>query len=330
MFEEISRKIETAGLIPVVKMDVPEDAVPLAEALLKGGISAIEITFRTTEGEAGFAKIAECIKRVSAAHPEMLVGAGTVINPELAKKAVAAGAKFIVSPGFNPETVDYCISENVPVYPGISSPSQVEVALGKGLSVLKFFPAEASGGVKTLKALAGPFPTVKFMATGGINEQNVGEYMKCANIAAVGGSWMVQEKLIKEKNWAEITRLSAQAVKAMLGFKFIHMGMNFDGAASAADAAKEFSAFGYEGVEGNSSWFCGDAFDLMKQNGRGTHGHIAFSVYSIERALSYLEQFGYHAVEETKKWKGEARKSPLKITYLDKEINGFAIHLNRA
>ena len=330
MFEEISRKVEEAGLIPVVKMDCAEDALPLAEALLRGGISAIEITFRTTEGEAGFAKIAECIRKVSDAHPEMLVGAGTVINPELARKAIAAGARFIVSPGFNPETVDYCISQNVPVYPGVSSPSQVEVAMSKGLSVLKFFPAEASGGVKTLKALAGPFPTVKFMATGGINEQNIGEYMKCANIAAVGGSWMVQEKLIKDRNWDEITRLSCQAVKAMLGFKFIHMGMNFDGNESASAAAKEFGVFGYQGVEGNSSWFCGDAFDLMKKDGRGAHGHIAFSTYNVERALVYLEQFGYHAVEETKKWKGEAGKSPLKIVYLDKEINGFAIHLNRA
>ena len=215
MFDELSEKIKNARIIPVVKMDDTEKAVPLAKALLEGGISAIEITFRTTEGEAGYKKIAECIKKVSTEVPQMLVGAGTVINPSLAEKAVEAGAQFIVSPGFNPSTVDWCIAKNVPVYPGVNNPSLVEVALEKGLSVLKFFPAEVSGGTKMLKALAGPFPTVKFMATGGISEKNVKEYFGCKNLVAVGGSWMVSETLINEKNWQEITRLSKEALAAL-------------------------------------------------------------------------------------------------------------------
>lgn len=215
MFEESSQKIKDARIIPVVKMDDAEKAVPLAKALLAGGITAIEITFRTTEGEEGFKKIAACIKKVCDEVPQMLVGAGTVINAGLAEKAVAAGAQFIVSPGFNPSTVDWCISRKIPVYPGVNTPSLVEQALEKGLSVLKFFPAEVCGGTKMLKALAGPFPTVKFMATGGVNDKNVRDYFACKNLVAVGGSWMVSEALINECKWDEITRLSKEALAAL-------------------------------------------------------------------------------------------------------------------
>lgn len=215
MFEDFNKKIENARIIPVVKVDVVEDALSIARALIDGGINAMEITFRTTEGEAGYKKISDCIKAVCDKMPQMLVGAGTVINADLAEKAVNAGAQFIVSPGFNPETVDYCISRNVPVYPGVNCPSQIEMALSKNLNVLKFFPAEECGGLKMLKALSGPFPTVKFMATGGINEKNAGKYLASSNIAAVGGSWMVKAALIKEKNWSEITRLSKKAMASI-------------------------------------------------------------------------------------------------------------------
>lgn len=217
MFEDFNKKIENARIIPVVKVDVVEDALSIARALIDGGINAMEITFRTTEGEAGYKKISDCIKAVCDKMPQMLVGAGTVINADLAEKAVNAGALFIVSPGFNPETVDYCISRNVPVYPGVNSPSQIEMALSKNLNVLKFFPAEECGGLKMLKALSGPFPTVKFMATGGINAKNAGKYLASSNIAAVGGSWMVKADLIKAKNWTEITRLSKLAMASING-----------------------------------------------------------------------------------------------------------------
>lgn len=212
MFEETSKKIKKAKIIPVVKIDDVNKAVPLAKSLLEGGMTAVEITFRTTEGDAGFEKIASCIKKIRTEVPELLTGAGTVINPVLAGKAVEAGAQFIVSPGFNPLTVDWCIEHKVPVYPGVDSPSFVEQALGKGLSVLKLFPAELIGGVKMLKALAGPFPGVKFMATGGISEKNAAEYFTCQNLIAVGGSWMVKEQLINEGKWEEITALSKAAL----------------------------------------------------------------------------------------------------------------------
>lgn len=212
MFENVFEEIKKTIIVPVVKVTEPSVAVELVNALQQGGLNSIEITFRSTNGQEELDKIASCIKEVSVKCPQMLLGAGTVINSNLAKMAVNAGAKFIVSPGFNPDTVDWCVQNNVPVIPGINSPSQVELALAKNLTLLKFFPAEVSGGVKMLKALAGPFPQVKFMATGGVNEENISSYLACSNIAAIGGSWMVQEKLIKERNWNKIVELSKNAV----------------------------------------------------------------------------------------------------------------------
>lgn len=214
MFGQIYAKIKDAKIIPVVKTDIPQNAVNLAGALLLGGINAIEITFRTTQGEEDLEKIAECIKAVRTAHPAMLIGAGTVINPRLAELAQKAGADFIVAPGFNEQTVNWCISRDVPIIPGVNSPTLVEAALAKNLTVLKFFPADISGGTKMLKSLAGPFPQVKFIPTGGINETNTAEYLSCPNVLAVGGSWMVKEDLVKTNSWDKISELAEKAVKS--------------------------------------------------------------------------------------------------------------------
>ena len=178
--EELFTTFHDIGLVPVVKIDDAEKAVPLAKALIDGGIPCAEITFRTDAAE-------EAIKRVSKAYPEMLVGAGTVINPQLAEKAVAAGAKFIVSAGFNKATVEWCLSHNIPVVPGVCTPSEIEMGLSMGLNVLKFFPAEASGGVSMLKDFSGPFSQVRFMTTGGINIGNLQDYAKASNVLAIGG-----------------------------------------------------------------------------------------------------------------------------------------------
>lgn len=212
MFEEITKKINDAKIIPVVKLESLDDALHSAEALLKGGIKNIEITFRTLHGSEGFSKISECISCVCKEFPQMLVAAGTVINPDLAKKAKDAGAQFLFSPGFNPATVDWCVENSMPIFPGVNSPSQIEQALQKNLSVLKFFPAEISGGTKMLKALSGPFPQVSFIPTGGINEENKNLYLSCKNVIALCGSWMISEDLIREKNWNKITEISRQAI----------------------------------------------------------------------------------------------------------------------
>lgn len=196
-------KIRDFGIIPVIKLDTVEQAVPLAQALINGGLNVAEVTFRT---EAAF----EGIKAIKSAFPNMLVGAGTVINKDFAKKAIEAGSEFIVAPGFNPEVVDYVLAQNVAMIPGVATPSEVELALCKGLSVLKLFPAEVLGGVAMLKALNGPFPNVKFVPTGGINQENCKNYLDCKNVLAVGGSWMIKKDL------QDVERLTKQAIKLVI------------------------------------------------------------------------------------------------------------------
>jgi 2-dehydro-3-deoxyphosphogluconate aldolase/(4S)-4-hydroxy-2-oxoglutarate aldolase len=312
-------KLGNIGLVPVVKIEDARKAEGLAKALMDGGLPCAEITFRTPAA-------ADAIRAITKAQSEMLVGAGTVINVELAKKAVASGAQFIVSPGFNPAVVDWCISQNVPVVPGVNNPTGVEAALEKGLDVLKFFPAEASGGVAMLDALAAPFGQVSFIPTGGIDSLNLSGYAKRANVLAVGGSWMVKADLIDAENWAGITALSREAVTAVHGFSFAHMGINQEDGQEAEDTANIFARFGLAPKSGNSSIFNDTIIEVMKSRFRGTHGHIGFKCWNIERALSYLGQFGFHGVEETAKYE----KNKLSVIYLDKEVGGFAVHLVRS
>jgi 2-dehydro-3-deoxyphosphogluconate aldolase/(4S)-4-hydroxy-2-oxoglutarate aldolase len=194
-----------AGIVPVIKLDKAENAVPLGKALVKGGLPVAEITFRT--GAA-----AESIRRLKKELPEMLVGAGTVLTIEQAEAAIAAGASFAVTPGFNPKIVDFCQGKGLPIVPGVNSPSQVEQGLERGLTLLKFFPAEASGGIKMVKALHGPYSDVSFVPTGGIDASNLAAYLALPYVPACGGSWMVKEELIASGNWDEITKLVAEAV----------------------------------------------------------------------------------------------------------------------
>lgn len=320
---DLEIQMRNIGVIPVVKIDDAAKAVPLAKALIAGGINCAEVTFRT-------AAAADAIAAISKACPNMLVGAGTVINVELAKKAIAAGSKFIVSPGFNPDVVDYCISQKVTIIPGVSSPSQIEAGLSKGLTTLKFFPAEQAGGVGMLSALGGPFPQVTFMPTGGINAKNVGDYAKLKNVLACGGSWMVKADMIDAENWDGITALCKEAMTAIHGFTFAHMGINAANEEKAMEAAKLFELFGLPMKVGNSSIFSNTDIEIMKKPGRGTYGHIGIKTYNVDRAVAYLKQFGFNPVMETAIYLGEKEKSPLKVVYLDKEIGGFAIHLVRA
>ena len=201
----MNEKISQFGLVPVVVLEDERDALPLAKALVEGGLPVAEVTFRTAAAEAS-------IKKMCEAYPDMVVGAGTVLNIEQVEKAVAAGAKFIVSPGFDEEIVDYCLEKNIPVYPGTVTPSELSKAVGRGLSVVKFFPAEQYGGVNTIKALSAPFTTVKFMPTGGVNAKNLKDYLSCKKIVACGGSWMVKGDLIKAQEFEKIKELTKEAV----------------------------------------------------------------------------------------------------------------------
>lgn len=194
------------GVVPVVVLERAEDALPLADALVKGGLPCAEVTFRTDAAE-------ESIRLMSKNYPEMLVGAGTVLTTEQVDRAVAAGAKFIVSPGFDPEIVDYCLEKQIPVLPGCITPSEVAQAVKRGLKTIKFFPAEQAGGVAMLKAMAAPYNMVKFMPTGGINPDNLKNYLEFSRIICCGGSWMVKGDLINSGKFDEIEALTRQAAE---------------------------------------------------------------------------------------------------------------------
>jgi len=212
MADNLMNTIEKLGVVPVIVLKDAEKAVPLAEALLDGGIPCIEVTFRTSAAE-------ESIRRICKAYPQMMCGAGTVLSIEQAKKAIDAGAKFIVSPGLDENLVRWCQEHDIPVFPGVCTASEVQAAVGLGLNVLKFFPAESSGGVKMIKDLCGPFPNVRFMTTGGISMANLAEYAKSPYVVAVGGSWMAKGDMIEKEDWQTITGLCRQAVGAIHDFR---------------------------------------------------------------------------------------------------------------
>lgn len=205
MYTETEAKIAQYGVVPVVVLENAKDAEALAKALIEGGLPCAEVTFRTEAAD-------ESIRRMSEAYPEMLVGAGTVLTVEQVERAVSAGAKFIVSPGFDPEIVEYCMEKNIPVFPGCITPSEVAQAVKRGLRVVKFFPAEQFGGVSTIKALAAPYQMVKFMPTGGVNAKNLKEYLSCDRIIACGGSWMVKSDLIRAGEFDKICEMTKEAV----------------------------------------------------------------------------------------------------------------------
>ncbi|MCR5436113.1 MAG: bifunctional 4-hydroxy-2-oxoglutarate aldolase/2-dehydro-3-deoxy-phosphogluconate aldolase [Treponema sp.] len=212
---DVFKRIELNKIVPVVVLKDVGKAVPLVSSLLKGGLFCAEITFRTDAAE-------ESIYEISKSFPDMLVGAGTVLSVEQVDKAVGAGAKFIVSPGFNPKVVDYCLKNDYPVCPGIMTPTELEMALDFGLDIVKFFPAENAGGLKMIKAMSAPYPSVKFMPTGGISPSNIREYLSCDKILACGGSWMVKSDLIETGRYDEIERLTFEAseiVKEIRGQK---------------------------------------------------------------------------------------------------------------
>lgn len=202
----IAEQFQECGVVPVVVLEDAKDALPLAKALTGGGLPCAEVTFRTEAAE-------ESIRIMSREYPDMLVGAGTVLTVEQVDRAVAAGAKFIVSPGFDPEIVDYCLEKDIPVFPGCITPSEVAQAVKRGLKVLKFFPAEQAGGVAMIKAMAAPYTMVKFMPTGGISAKNLKDYLSCDKIICCGGSWMVKGELVKNGEFDRIRELTKEAVE---------------------------------------------------------------------------------------------------------------------
>lgn len=313
----VLEKIQKLGIVPVVVLNDTRDASPLAKALCDGGLPCAEVTFRTEAAE-------EAIRIMSQEFPEMLVGAGTVLSTDQVDRAVAAGAKFIVSPGLNPKIVRYCTEKNIPITPGTCNPSDVELAIELGLEVVKFFPAEASGGLDMIKAMSAPYTNVKFMPTGGINQKNLTTYLDFPKIIACGGSWMVSGDLIKEGNFDKIRELTEDAVHSMLGFELAHIGINCEGESEADEVAGAFGKmFGFGKKTGNSSIFAGSFIEAMKSPYLGKNGHIAIKTRYIDRAVYYLESQGFELDMDTAKYKNDK----LSAVYLKAQVGGFAIHL---
>lgn len=314
---EILKKTSQIGIVPVVVLDDASKAVKVAASLREGGIDCAEITFRTDAAE-------ESIKSISEAYPDMLLGAGTVLSVKQVDKAVAAGAKFIVTPGFNPEVVNYCVEKGIPIVPGCMDTNAIEMALTAGLDTVKFFPAEQAGGVKMLKALAGPYVNVHFMPTGGINKDNIREYLAFNKVVACGGSWMVKKDLIESGKFDEITRLAHEAVMTMLNFRVVHIGINNDSEEAANEQVERLCGlFGFGSEVKSASTFASSEIEVCRKRFPGTHGHIAIGTSSCERAMYFLSKNGVEFDMETARYKG----GRLTSLYLKEQVGGFALHL---
>lgn len=309
--------LHDTGVIPVACVEDAANAVPLAEAVLAGGIGVLEITFRTEAAE-------EAIRQIRAGCPKMLVGAGTVLHPQTAEKAVQAGAAFIVSAGLNPETVSWCTARDIPVLPGVCTPSEIEQGLALGLDTFKFFPAEAAGGAAMLKSLSGPFPGVRFLATGGIRAENIAQYARCRNVLAAAGSWMVGGELQAKGRWDEITRLCAEALLAVQGLEFAHLGINNGTLEEAEQLARMFEAFGMRANPGPLSIFMNREIELMNRPFYGSKGHIGFRCTDPARTAKYLEKYGFTVNTESIQYDADGS---VRLCYFQEEAAGFAIHL---
>lgn len=318
--KDIFEKIYKIGIVPVIKINNGKDAVPLAKALQKGGIPAAEITFRT---DAGVDAIREIVKNV----PEVIVGAGTVLTIKQAQDAKSAGAQFIVSPGFDRKLVEWCKENDITVIPGVASPTEIGAAMEYGLDVLKFFPAEASGGTAALKSFIGPFNSLKFIPTGGVNENNLHDYLQLKNVIACGGSWMVPESDIDNGNFDKIESYAKSAVLKILNLSLLHVGVNTKDKEESYDVANKFaSLLSVPVIEYPGSFFAGSAVEVIKGKFLGDNGHIGFSTDFIERAIGYFERNGivFNWDSITKDPKGN-----LVSIYFKDQIGGFAVHLKQ-
>ena len=316
--DELVEALGCIGIVPVIKLDKVENAEKLAAALREGGINCAEVTFRAEGAD-------KVISRMVKAYPDMLVGAGTVLTCEQADAAYAAGAKFCVAPGFNSKVAEHCIAKGIPYAPGLSSPSEIEQALETGINFVKFFPAEQAGGLAYIKSVCGPYTSMRFMPTGGINADNINDYLSYEKVVCCGGSWIVPSKLLEEEDWAGITALCREAVDKMLGFKLVHVGINCQNADQAEDVAQMFqNGFGFNKKTGNSSVFASTFVECMKTPFRGKMGHIAISTNSVKRAMYQLKARGFTIDESSIKY--DAKGNP-NVAYLADDFGGFAVHL---
>lgn len=307
MSEKLFQEISNYGIVPVISINNVKDAIPLAKALINGGLPVAEVTFRTDCAT-------EAIRQMIEEFPEMLVGAGTVLTVEQVDMAVEAGSKFIVSPGLNPKIVKYCQSINVPIIPGTSSPSDLELALELGLETVKFFPAEVNGGIKAIKAMSAPYRGLKFMPTGGVNEDNLLEYLADESIIACGGTWMVKGDLIDSGQFDEITNLTRLAVKKMLDIKLDHINVKDN------SNDKLLNKILMNDQEASENL---DKIRLVDKVVNDLAGELVFSCSNLDRVIYHLEKNG---VKFNKELVNENEKDYI---YVNDSIAGYAVKIFR-
>ena len=313
-----SKIIEESGILPVINITEVELAKPLVTVLIEEGIHTIEVTLRSDCS-------LEAIAEIKKYFPDMVVGAGTVLDIETVDKALAAGADYIVTPGFDVEIVEYCSKKGVEIFPGCSTATEMQKAYKMGLRILKFFPSELSGGVEAIKLLSGPFKGVKFVPTGGINYTNLDKYLSCEKVVACGGSYMATAEQLKNRDFEGIRISCRKAMDISLGFELAHVGINHNTEDAANATATELGKVFRMPVKiGNSSTFAGEAVECMKTNFYGTKGHIGFKTRSSLRALAWFRRQGYEVIEESIKMKPNGN---VLAAYLKNEIGGFAVHI---
>lgn len=317
----VIEKVYQIGIIPVIAFNSVDEALPLCKALADGGLPAAEVTFRTACAE-------ECIKLIHEQMPEMLLGAGTVLTKDQADRAMAAGASFIVAPGFDPEVMQHVIDKGGIAMPGTATAGEMQQAMNMGCEAIKFFPAEANGGVNMIKNIGAALKTAKWMCTGGVNAKNVNDYLNYEQIIAVGGTWMCKSDVIKAGQWDKITAMSKEAVDTMLDLKLAHLGINAENEEEALATANLLgSLLNMKVAPGNSSIFVGKKeFEIMKKPGRGKNGHIAISTNNVDRAIYHLTRRGVKFDLDSK----NVKNGKTIACYLADEIGGFAIHLVKA
>jgi 2-dehydro-3-deoxyphosphogluconate aldolase/(4S)-4-hydroxy-2-oxoglutarate aldolase len=316
---KIEETLFQLGIIPVVTIENPEDGPRTAKALIEGGLPLMEVTLRTKHA-------LNALEKIASETPEIILGAGTINSVADAKSSLQAGAQFLVSPGFNPSVAEYCLANNIPLFPGVITPSEIEIAIGYGFTTLKLFPAEAAGGLNWLKAISAPYPELRFIPTGGINLNNLNQYLAHPSVLACGGSWLAEKSLISTQKYDEITARTKKATANMLGFKLQHTGIHFKEYQDAYQASQKFMHLinGDQIAIGNSIMVDG-MVEFMSGNRFAEKGHVALGTNSIPRAERYFsEQKNIQVLDGSSILDENNEKVAV---YLDIQFEGFGVHL---
>jgi 2-dehydro-3-deoxyphosphogluconate aldolase/(4S)-4-hydroxy-2-oxoglutarate aldolase len=288
-YDEIVKKLDLSGIVPLIKIENTKNALPLAGALIAADMRAMEITFRTGAAQ-------EVLRLLTSKCPDLVIGAGTVIDTRQVQEAVSSGAKYVITPSFNPAVVDRCIEIGIPVFPGCSTASDIEQAYSRGLRVVKYFPSELLGGVEMLKALSGPYPFIRFIPTGGINCDNLEKYVAFPKVLCCGGTFIAEEDDLENGRFENITRKARDAVDKVIGLKLDHIAINTD-KAGAAEIMKAFSRLG--GVSYIPQNAVVSGIEAVSDSGRQALGYIVYSSPNLERCLWYLGNRGFKTDERS-------------------------------